>query len=161
MRQTEDLRIGQLLMQACRLTGERLRGKMEEIGIHWAQGFVLMHLWHHDGVPQTEIARARHIRPATVTSMLQRMERDGWIHRKRDADDQRVVRVHLTLKAKQLHAEARDVFREMEEEFSGIYTDEERATLHRLLLKLHDRFAPHAKDDLHHEAFFHHIEDET
>jgi len=147
--------VGQLLAQVCRITGHRLRVHMERIGLHRGQGFALFHLWHHDGVAQHEISEAMHIRPASVTNMLKRMERDGWIERRRDAMDHRVVRVFITKKAKALRKEARDTFQQMEQEISEIYTPEEKATLQQLLLKLHDRFAPEAPGHLHHKAFFH------
>ncbi len=136
------LTVGQLLAQVCRMTGHLLKSHMERIGLHRGQGFALFHLWHHDGVPQRELSRAMHISPASVTTMLQRMERDGWIRRERDPDDQRILRVYLTPQAKRLRTEARAAFAAMEEELNAIYTAEEQETLKRLLLKLHDRFAP-------------------
>ena len=145
-RKPENLTLGQLLAQVCRMTGHHVRQHMERIGLHRGQGRALFHLWHHDGVPQHELARAMRIRPASVTNMLQRMERDGWITRSRDEEDQRVVRVYLTDRAKDLRADAQRVFREMEAEFADIYTDEEQATLRRLLLRLHERFARDAGD---------------
>jgi DNA-binding MarR family transcriptional regulator len=141
----EQMRIGQLLLQVCRLTGDRLRVKMEKIGVHRAQGLVLLQLCHRDGISQRRIIQARHARhvsPATMTNMLQRMERDGWVTRARDSDDQRMVRVYLTEKAKSFRKEAQQTFREMEEELASVYTDEEKEVFCRLLMKLHDRFAP-------------------
>lgn len=142
IREPEEMPIGQLLSQVCRLTGDRLRVKVEKIGVHRGQGFVLMHLCHHDGIPQRQIAEAVHVSPATMTKMLQRMERDDWITRKRDPGDQRMVRVYLTEKAKTFRKEAQETFREMEEEIAAVYTEEEQAMFHRLLTKLYDRFAP-------------------
>jgi len=147
------LTLGQLLSQVCRLTGDRLRVKMEEIGLHKGQGFILFHLWHHDGIPQNMIAQARHVSPATVTSMLQRMERDGWITRERDADDQRIVRVHLTEKAKALHEEVQASFRDLEKEVTSVLTKDERETLQELLIKLHEHLAP--EGNLHRHGPFH------
>ena len=141
-RETHEMTVGQLLAQVCRMTGHYLKTHMEKIGLHRGQGFALVQLWHHDGVPQRELSDAMHISPASVTNMLQRMERDGWISRERDREDQRIVRVYLTRKAKDLRAKARTVFREIEEELVSVYSDEERETLKRLLMKLHDRFAP-------------------
>ena len=51
-------------------------------------------------------------------------------------------------------------YREMEEELNAVYTEAEQATLRRLLLKLHDRFAPHAEDDHHHHPCFRVDEDD-
>jgi len=144
--ESREMSVGQLLAQVCRMTGGRLRAHMDRLGLHRGQGFALVHLWHHDGVPQRELAEAMHVSPASVTNMLQRMERDGWISRTRDESDQRIVRVFLTEKARGMRSKARTVFREMEEELASIYTAEEQETLKRLLTKLHDRFAP---GDLH------------
>ncbi|MEE8594168.1 MAG: MarR family transcriptional regulator, partial [Candidatus Bipolaricaulota bacterium] len=84
---SEEMTVGQLLAQVCRMSGHRLRGHMEKIGLHRGQGFALIHLWHSDGMSQRDLARSMHISPASVTNMLQRMERDGWIERKRDEAD--------------------------------------------------------------------------
>jgi len=136
-RKPEEQTVGQLLMQVCRLTGDRMRVKMEEIGLHRAQGFTLFFLGHHDGVPQSEIARAFHLSAASVTSMLQRMERDGWIVRRPDPDDQRVSRVYLTEKARVLHEEAHSNFLELEREVTAVLTLREQGELHALLAKVH------------------------
>ena len=138
----EEMTVGQLLAQVCRMSGHRLRGHMEKIGLHRGQGFALIHLWHNDGMSQRDLARSMHISPASVTNMLQRMERDGWIERKRDEADQRVVLVYLTAKANKTRIEAKRVFQEMEDALNSVYTAEEQSTLKRLLMKLHDSFAP-------------------
>jgi len=138
----QQLSLGQLLSRVCRLTGDRVRVKMEEIGLHKGQGFILFHLWHHDGIAQNVIAHAMHLSPATVTNTLQRMERDGWITRERDAEDQRIVRVRLTEKARALHDEVQASFRDLEKDVTSVLTKEERETLHELLVKLHEHLAP-------------------
>ena len=143
------LTLGQLLSQVCRLTGDRLRVKMEEIGLHKGQGFILFHLWHHDGIPQNVIAHALHVSPATMTNTLQRMERDGWITRERDSEDQRIVRVHITEKAKAMREEAREAFRDLEKEVTSVLTKDERKTLQGLLEKLHEHLAPEGHPHRH------------
>lgn len=135
----QEMTIGPLLMQVCRLAGDRLRVKMEKIGLHRGQGFVLLHLFHRDGIAQQEIALAKHVSPATVTSMLQRMERDGWIKRRRDEHDERIVRVYVTEKAQALHTEARASFSELDAEVTEVLTDAERETFQDLLRKVHAR----------------------
>ncbi len=135
--------VGQLLLQISRLVGERMRVKMEGIGLHKAQGFALFYLAHRDGVPQTDIARTFHLSPASVTNMLQRMERDGWIERRPDPDDQRVSRVYLTKQARALREEAEAVFSELEREVTSSLTAAQQTELHALLLKVHARLLEH------------------
>ncbi|HDL86689.1 MAG TPA: MarR family transcriptional regulator, partial [Candidatus Acetothermia bacterium] len=105
------------------------------------QGRVLVHLREHDNVPQWRIARAMKTSPAAITSILKRMERDGWITRTRDPNDQRTVRIRMSDKARALEEEIQGTFVQIEEEISSIYTQEERAELRRLLLKLNERFS--------------------
>jgi len=137
--QRDEKSIGQLLSQIFRLGENRIRVRMSGSGLHRAQVFALHHLLHHDGITQTQLARAVHITPATVTSMLRRMERDGWVERRDDPNDQRVSRVHVTDKARAFHAEAMASLREVENDLEEALTDAERSELRRLLLKIHAR----------------------
>jgi len=106
---------------------------------------------------QRDLSRSMHISPASVTNMLQRMERDGWIERRRDEADQRVVRVFATDKSKKLRVEARRVFQEMENDLGSVYTAEEQSTLKQLLNKLHEHYAP---GDLHPHHVHRFLQDE-
>lgn len=128
--------LGHLLARVSRLVGSRMRMKLEAIGLHHAQGMILFHLWREDGTAQNVLAQALHITPPTATSTLQRMERDGWIERRRDAGDQRVVRVYLTDKALALRTEARVSFQELDKELTSALTDEERDLFIASLVKV-------------------------
>lgn len=140
----DQMPLAQLFANACRLATWRLRVHIEKTGIHFGQGRVLVHLHGHDNVPQWRIAKAMNTSPAAITSILQRMERDGWITRTRDPKDQRTVRIRISDKARALEEEIQGTFLQIEEEISSIYTQEERTELRRLLLKLNERFS---KDD--------------
>ena len=76
------------------------------------------------------------IQPATVTNMLQRFERDGFVERRPDLDDQRISRVHTTEKGRATEKEVQKQWSQLEQEsFSGL-SDEESVVLRRLLLKV-------------------------
>jgi DNA-binding MarR family transcriptional regulator len=47
----------------------------------------------HGPLSPGELARRARLHPATVTGILDRLERGGWIHRERDPDDRRGVTV--------------------------------------------------------------------
>ncbi len=66
------------------------------LGGHPAQVGCLMVLAHHGNLAQRELAEKLHISPATLTTMLQRMEAAGLIDRRADENDQRLTRVSLT-----------------------------------------------------------------
>lgn len=130
------LSLGQLLASISRLVGKRMRILFEEIGLHQAQAMVLYYLWYKEGIAQNVLAKALHITPSTMTNTLQRMERDGWVQRRRDAADHRVVRVHLTRKAKALRKEAHNTFKELDKELAAVLCDGERNILFTSLVKV-------------------------
>ena len=54
-----------------------------------------------------ELASAEHVRPPTMTRLVQGLEADGLVRRAADREDGRLVRVHATAKGKTLLARAR------------------------------------------------------
>ena len=132
----EDLSLSHLLGQVARLVGARMRARMEGIGLHRAQALMLFQLWQEDGVGQHVLAQLLHVTPATATNTLKRMERGGWVERRRDTADQRVVQVCLTDKARALHEEVRASLHELDEEMTAALSREERAVLRASLLKV-------------------------
>jgi DNA-binding MarR family transcriptional regulator len=130
--------LSELLATVCRLTAMRLRVCVERIGIHPAQGRILMNLHGLENIPQQKIVRKINASPAAVTSVLQRMERDGWITRTRDPNDQRTVLISPSEKARALEEKAKGAFRLIDKKISSLYSKEERDLLRDLLLKLHN-----------------------
>src|ERR671934_109148 len=56
------------------------------------------------GGPRTlgELAAAEHVRPATMTRIVQALERDGLVRRESDPADGRVTRLHATAKGERV-----------------------------------------------------------
>lgn len=65
-------------------------------GMNSAQARTLLAL--HDAGPQrvTDLARLDHLKQPTMSAVLIRMERHGWVRRHDDDDDLRAVVVHIT-----------------------------------------------------------------
>ncbi len=85
---------------------------------------------------QRDIAELTGTRPASVSSLLRGLERDGWIERRADPTDSRRKTVHVTDRARtmvrQFHSRTWDA---VDAEIGGL-TDDEQRTLARLLAKL-------------------------
>ena len=143
----QDLTLGQILSQVCRMWGHQMQSKMERLGLHRAQGPALFFLRHHEGASQNQIARSLHLTAASVTNMLQRMERDGWVERRSDPGDQRISRVYPTDQAKALDEEAQACFRDLDQEIVGALGEEERIAFRELLIKVHSRLIERMPDD--------------
>ena len=80
----------------------RCFGQATSHGIHPGQIPIIMLLAEHEDMSQKEIAEELHVKPPTVNVMVQRMEKSGMVGRKHDPDDQRVIRVFLTEKGREM-----------------------------------------------------------
>lgn len=127
-----------LLAQVSRLHHHRAHELLEGLGLYRGQPPVLFALWEQDGLTHTELARQLEITLPTITRMLQRMEKAGFIQRKPDQTDQRVSRVHLTEAGRAVIADLQVVWGQMEVESFAGFSPDELAILRGLLLRIRE-----------------------
>ena len=97
---------------------------------------VLWCLWEKQGVKMSELAKAAGLEPSTMTGLLDRMERDGYVYRKADPDDRRALKIYLTeTGATMREPAARLVEDTMEMLFEGI-ENQEIDTINDVLYKV-------------------------
>ena len=127
-----------MLGQICRLHHARAHTLLEEIGLYRGQPPVLHALWDQDGLTHSELAARLYVQPATVTKMIQRMEKAGFVARRDDPEDQRVSRVYLTDVGRAIQAQVKQVWRALEEETFDAFTLEEHVLLRRFFLQIRE-----------------------
>lgn len=136
--ETKQEPMGRLLGAVCRLHYSRAFGVFEEIGLYRGQPLMLSMLLEQDGRTHTALAEEMHVSPPTISKMVQRLEKAGFVIRKPDKHDQRVSRVHLTEAGRAVIADAKTVIATLDAEtFAGL-TAEERATFRALLMHIKD-----------------------
>lgn len=79
---------------------------LRQLGIPHAYSLFLLQLWQEDGQTQAELHKKIGIEQPTAVRTLDRMDRDKFIRRVRSEDDRRIIKIFLTKKAKDLHAQA-------------------------------------------------------
>ena len=109
---------------------------MDQIGMHRAQATLLCRLFDHDGMTQSEIAEQLSVQGATVTNMLQRMEEARLVTRRRDPEDNRLVRVYLTDTGRRQERAITEQFMKVEEAIFEGLDPRERALLRRTLKRM-------------------------
>lgn len=82
---------------------------LKELGLTYTQYVALLVLWERGEVKVGELCERLMLDNGTVSPMLAKMERAGWVHRTRSADDERVVVVTLTGEGRALQDKAKDV----------------------------------------------------
>src|SRR6476469_4665178 len=75
---------------------------LREVNLHVGQDNLLYRLWSSDGLTQMQLSEYLKCEPPTVTNMVKSLEQNGFIYRKRDVDDGRIMRIFLTDKGKEL-----------------------------------------------------------
>jgi len=111
--------------------GRRLRAH----GLTESQWRILMVLWKGEGRSQTELQERLGLERATITGLLQRMTAQGWVLRRSDPHDKRVLRVYLTDRSRELAPIAARLVDQITTQVLEGFSADERQFLHRLLLR--------------------------
>lgn len=109
--------------------------RLSKVGLTYSQYLVMMVLWEKDGLTVRTLADHLQLDSATITPILKRLESSGYLTRKRNQLDERVVNVFLTAKGCEIQATVAEMQRQVacqtglsEIEFVGL-----RSTLHALV----------------------------
>jgi DNA-binding MarR family transcriptional regulator len=100
------------------------------------QGFALGYLVQHPGAIQRDIAEVTRTSAASVSSLLQGLERRGLVERRSEGGDERSKRVYVTPAGAELIAGFDAAMAEVDESILAPLDERERSTLHALLTKV-------------------------
>jgi len=109
------------------------RSNEERLGIHIRLLMALSYLRDHDGAPQQEMAEAVCMDANNLVLLLNELEDLGYVVRRRDPEDRRRHRVHVTDAGREALSGAEHAEAEIEDDVLRALDAQERATLWRLL----------------------------
>lgn len=127
---------GQLLVQVCRAHRNKAQELLSRVDLHPGQEFLLYNLWAGDGLTQSDLGERLGVQPATLTRMLDRMEKAALVERQPDPHDQRVSRVYLTATGRALEAPVCDIWGDLEAAMVAGLSPAEVDELRRLLARV-------------------------
>lgn len=87
------------LAETARLMRRDFDKRATALGATRAQWRVLARLSRQDGLRQVDLADALDVEPITLCRMVDRLEEAGLVERRKDEEDRRAWRIHLTQKA--------------------------------------------------------------
>ena len=73
--------------------------KLAVVGLTYPQYLVLIVLWERDGISVKQVAETLDLDSGTLTPILKRLETSGFVQRKRNSKDGRIVKLFLTKEA--------------------------------------------------------------
>lgn len=127
-----------LLMKSHAMLSRRVLSQANKIGLTSGQPKVLDFLLKFGEADQKTIAAYCEIEPATVGSILLRMEENGLVIRRQKEGNRRSLYVSLTKKGKESAEKLMDIFNEAESMAVSNMTKEEIKVLKETLCKLCD-----------------------
>lgn len=136
-----------------RLAKQVYRHSSEELlGMHLRQLATLSYLRDNDHAPQQELAEAFCMDANNVVLLLNELEEEGYVTRRRDPSDRRRHLVELTDPGRQALTAAEHGQEQVEDEVLRALDAEERATLWRLLTRALQGAEAHAQGSEHEVA---------
>lgn len=97
------------LYTVSRLLTQAYNPLLAEYRLTYPQYLALLVLWEKDAQPVNDIAKRLYLETNTVTPLIQRMEREGFLTRRKGEKDARQMIVRLTKKGIQLQDNLTDV----------------------------------------------------
>jgi DNA-binding MarR family transcriptional regulator len=97
--------VGYLVRYAHRAFAKALAGELAPHDILGGQWSVLRVLWEQEGLSQVDLAERMRVEKASLTSLLDTMERRKLIVRSRNSEDRRKVNINLTAYGRSLKAQ--------------------------------------------------------
>ncbi len=127
-----------LLVQNSTAFKSLLERKLNDIGLHSGQIFVLIELWKSDGVSQIDLANHLKLSPPTINKMVKSLAQNGFIDCRKCESDGRLMRVFLTQKGVEILPEVEHQWKEAESILMSNLTITEKLVLSQLFEKLNE-----------------------
>ena len=107
--------------------------RLSPFGLTPPQYFVLGALWMGDGTTIGELGDRVSLDSSTLTGIIDRMEKSGYVERKPNPDDRRSALVFLTKKARELGPRILEFADELDATLRQPFSKKDMATFERIL----------------------------
>jgi MarR family transcriptional regulator, organic hydroperoxide resistance regulator len=128
--------LGYLIRTTHKVMSRRLTEELAKHGIAFKQYFYLRALLEEDRISQIELSERVGMNRATVTSVVDTLERQGLVRRLADPHDRRVYLVALTAKGAKLRGPIMDTIASIQRAASAGLTERELAQFRRTAEKI-------------------------
>jgi DNA-binding MarR family transcriptional regulator len=125
-----------LLAKAYQKAHGLVKKRLKPFGLTNIQHLVLEGLWYQAGVTASELGKMLRLDKATLSGVLERMADAGWIVKKQDTNDKRVIRLYPSDQADELKGRLIEARQNANEELLADFNLEEKVLFKRLLRDL-------------------------
>lgn len=111
--------------QVCGRVWNKILRENDMADLEGARGRVIFALWGKDGVPIKVLCEKTSLDKSTLTGIIDRLERDGYIERRPSETDKRSTLICLTGKEQEFAKHIQKVSNQMNKIFYNGFSDEE------------------------------------
>ena len=111
--------------QVCGRVWNKILRENDMADLEGARGRIIFALWGKDGVPIKTLCEKTSLDKSTLTGIIDRLERDGFVERKPSESDKRSTLISLTGKEQEFAQNVQKVSKQMNRIFYKGFTDEE------------------------------------
>ena len=131
-----------LISKVCQKLIINLQKAFSENGVEVTpiQVMLLFFLQKNNGSSLTQISQGLMLENPTVTGLIDRLEKSGYVKRSDHPNDRRVYLVHLTEKGKKIANKALPIVKRLNEEVKKGYSKEEIEAFKKVLIGAFNKF---------------------
>ncbi len=107
---------------------------LKPLGLTYTQYIVFLVLWDKENVNVGQLGEILHLDAGTLTPLLKRLEKEGYVTRRRSEEDERVTLISITKKGNELKEKCKEIPMQLSKNGSSL-TEEEAQELYVLLYK--------------------------
>ena len=107
-----------------------------DINLYPGQPIILERIFENNGITQSELSNITLKKPATITTMLNRLEHMGYVVRKNDINDKRLVRLYLTNVGMEKYHQMMKLKKKMGNIIFEGMSEDDLSVVYRLMLKI-------------------------
>ena len=122
--------------QVCGRVWNKILRENNMADLEGARGRIIFALWGNDGVPIKTLCEKTSLDKSTLTGIIDRLERDGYIERKPSETDKRSTLISLTGKEQEFAKNIQKVSNQMNKIFYKGFTDEEIIQFDSMLARI-------------------------
>ena len=127
-----------LLMANHLMLQKQLFNNIKDLKLTLGQPKVLDYLWENNGAMQKDIAKGCHIEPASLSTILNGMEKNGLIIRNIDKQSRRNINIFMTEKGKKVCERIKQEFIEIESKALFHFSEKEIKQLTEYMIKIYN-----------------------
>ncbi len=115
---------------------EHYEDRLAPFNLTTPQYLIFSALWAGDGITIGELGQRVSLDGSTVTGILDRMEKNGYVERRPNAEDRRSALVYLTPKAKEVGPKIIKFADDLDDDFRRRFSAKDMAVFERVIREL-------------------------